>query len=74
MSIDEEKNRWLKAVSKDKLTWQQVMDDKGWDAPSALTYGVDAIPANFLLDKDGKIMAINLEGMALEKIIKELLK
>ena len=52
LSIDEEKNRWLKALSKDKLTWQQVMDDKGWDAPSALTYGVDAIPANFLLGKD----------------------
>ena len=74
LSIDDRKERWLNAVKKDKLSWLQVMDDKGWDAPSALTYGVDAIPANVLLDKEGKILAINLEGAALEKKIKELLK
>ena len=74
LSIDEEKDRWLNAVKKDKLTWLQVMDDKGWDAPSALRYGVDAIPANVLLDKEGKIIAVNLEGQALEKKLKTLLK
>lgn len=74
LSIDEEKNRWLSAVKKDKLGWPQVVDNKGWDAPSALTYGVEAIPANFLLDKDGKIIAIDLEGQELEKKLKSLLK
>jgi peroxiredoxin len=74
LSIDEEKDRWLRAVAKDKLTWPQVVDNKGWDAPSSLSYGVDAIPANFLLDKEGKILAVNLEGMALEKELKRLLK
>ncbi|MBI2730616.1 MAG: TlpA family protein disulfide reductase [Sphingobacteriales bacterium] len=74
LSIDEEKNRWLGAVKKDKLSWLQVVDDKGWDAPSTLTYGVEAIPANFLLDSDGKIVAIDLEGQELEKKIKSLLK
>lgn len=74
LSIDEEKDRWLNAVKKDKLTWPQVVDNKGWDAPSSLVYGVDAIPANFLLDKEGKIVAVNLEGMALEKKLKALLK
>lgn len=74
LSIDEEKERWTKAIAKDKLTWPQVVDNKGWDAASALTYGVDAIPANFLLDKNGIIIARDLEGQALEKKIKELLK
>jgi peroxiredoxin len=74
LSIDEEKSRWLSAVAKDKLTWPQVMDNKGWDAASAVTYGVEAIPANFLLDKSGKIVAIDLEGLELEKKLKELLR
>ncbi|MBI1781554.1 MAG: TlpA family protein disulfide reductase [Sphingobacteriales bacterium] len=74
LSIDEEKDRWLGAVKRDKLSWPQVVDNKGWDAPSTLTYGVEAIPANFLLDKEGKIIAIDLEGQELEKKIKSLLK
>lgn len=74
LSIDEEKDRWLGAVKKDRLSWPQVVDNKGWDAPSTLTYGVEAIPANFLLDKEGKIIAIDLEGQELEKKIKALLK
>ena len=74
LSIDDEKERWLKAVRKDKLLWPQVMDNKGWDSPSALSYGVDAIPANFLLDKNRILIARNLEGLDLEKKIKELLK
>lgn len=74
LSIDEEKQRWLNAVKKDKLSWLQVVDNKGWDASSALTYGVDGIPANFLLDKNGIIIARDLEGRELEKKINELLK
>lgn len=74
LSIDEEKDRWLGAVKKDRLSWPQVVDNKGWDAPSTLAYGVEAIPANFLLDKEGKIIAIDLEGQELEKKIKALLK
>ncbi|HET9057580.1 MAG TPA: TlpA disulfide reductase family protein [Chitinophagaceae bacterium] len=74
LSIDEQKSKWLKAIAKDKLTWPQVIDNKGWDAPSAATYGVDAIPANFLLDKTGKIIAINLERQELEGKLKDLLE
>lgn len=74
LSIDEDKARWLGAVKKDKLSWLQVVDNQGWDAPSTITYGVEAIPSNFLLDKEGKIIAIDLEGQELEKKIKSLLK
>jgi thiol-disulfide isomerase/thioredoxin len=74
LSIDDEKDRWLGAVKRDKLSWPQVVDNKGWDSQSTLTYGVEAIPANFLLDKDGKIIAIDLEGQDLEKKLKQLLK
>lgn len=74
LSIDEDKAKWLGAVKKDKLSWLQVVDNQGWDAPSTITYGVEAIPSNFLLDKEGKIIAIDLEGQELEKKIKSLLK
>ena len=73
VSIDNNKSSWLKAVKRDKIPYTQVIDGEGWDAPTAMRYGVDAIPATFVLNKDGKIEAINLEGPELEEKIKELL-
>ncbi|PWU00589.1 MAG: hypothetical protein C5B52_08615 [Bacteroidetes bacterium] len=74
VSIDTKKENWQKAVQQDKLSWIQVYDDKGWDAQSTLAYGVDAIPASFLLDKEGTIVGINLEGSELSQKVKSLLK
>ncbi len=73
VSIDSKKSAWLKAVEQDKLTYTQVNDNKGWDAASASKYGVEGIPATFLLNKEGKIEAVDLEGTRLEERIKELL-
>lgn len=73
VSLDEETGDWKKAVTKDKITWLQAIDDRGWDAQSAIKWQVDAIPASFLINKNGDVVAINLEKNELEQKIKELL-
>ena len=73
VSLDDEKNNWKKAIAKDKITWMQGIDTGGWDALTAAKWQVDAIPASFLVNKDGDVVAINLEKNELEKKIKELL-
>jgi peroxiredoxin len=74
VSLDSEKDNWEMAIKKDKLTWQHVSDLKGWGNAAAKMYGIRAIPANLLLDKEGKILARNLYGSDLEKKLKEVLK
>ena len=74
VSIDDEGANWKKAIKHDKLSWIQVNDSKGWDAPSTLVYGVDAIPASFLIDKNGVVQKANLVGKELEAEIEFLLK
>ena len=74
VSIDSKKKQWLQAIKKDHINYIQVIDKGGWNAASAAAYSVDAIPATFLIDKSGVIVAINLEGKALEDAIKKLLK
>jgi len=71
VSIDSKKSAWLKAVQQDKLIYTQVNDNGGWDAASAARYGVEGIPATFLLNKEGKIIAVDPEGAKLEEAIKE---
>ena len=56
---------WVKAIADDKLDWPQVSDLKFWDNEVARTYGVRSIPANFLIDPQGKIVAKGLRGEAL---------
>lgn len=73
VSLDEESKDWKKAITKDKITWLQAIDPGGWDAMAAMKWQVDAIPASFLVNKDGDVVAINLEKNELEKKIKELL-
>lgn len=74
ISLDNKKEPWLKAIQDDRLTWPQVSDLKGWANSVALQYGVKAIPANFLLDPDGRIIAKSLRGPQLEQRLSELLK
>ena len=58
----------------DKLTWANVSDLKKWSSEVGKLYAVKGIPMNFLLDKDGKIIAKNLRGKALEDKLAEVLK
>lgn len=60
------KDKWLAAIKKDGLTWTHVSDLKFWDNEVAKAWGVRAIPQNFLLDPNGKVIAKNLKGDALD--------
>ncbi len=75
VSLDkpEGKEKWLKAIKDDGLTWTQVSDLKAWNSPAAQLYEVNAIPMNFLIDKEGKIIAKYLRGEALNAKLAELL-
>lgn len=76
VSLDREgqKERWLKAIHDDKLTWTQVSDLKFWDNEVAKQYGIRAIPQNILVDPGGKIIAKNLRGEDLEKKLQEVMQ
>ncbi len=74
VSLDNKKAAWVKAIKQDKIKYTQVIDIAGWNSKIAETYFVDAIPTNFLLDKEGNIVAINAEGKELDKLVKDLIK
>jgi len=67
------KEKWLKAIHDDHLTWTQVSDLKFWDNAVARQYDINSIPANLLLDPNGKIVAKDLHGDELEKKLEEVL-
>lgn len=67
------KDAWLAAIEKDGLTWTQLSDLKGWDNAASKMYGVRGIPANFLIDPSGKIIAKNVRGEELQKKLAEVL-
>jgi len=66
------KQKWLDAIHKDRLTWTQVSDLQFWKSKPAALYVVRGIPANFLIDPTGKIVAKNLHGFDLEDKLVEL--
>jgi len=73
VSLDKEKTAWKNAIAKDSLAWPyQVSDLKFWSNAAAVAYGINFIPYNFLIDKDGTILAIGLRGSALESKLEEL--
>ena len=74
VSLDKDRESWLRAIRNDNLTWTHVSDLKFWQSAAAQKYGVNAIPATFLVDKEGKIVAKNLRGEALEQKLAEVLK
>lgn len=73
VSLDKSKTAWTKAIEKDNLTWTHVSDLLFWDSAPAKLYGVRAIPANYLIDAQGKIVAKNLHGDELDKVLEDLL-
>lgn len=74
VSLDKDKQKWIEAIKKDELTWLQVSDLKWWKCEAAQLYGVNSIPMSFLIDKEGKIIAKNLRGEALDKKLEEVFK
>lgn len=74
VSYDTKKDRWEKAIKDDGLVWHQVSDLQGWKNATSALYGIKAIPANLLLDKDGKIIAKNLFGKKLAEKLSQVLQ
>lgn len=72
VSLDNNKDNWLKAVEKDALPWTQVSDLKGWSNEVAVLYGIRAVPASFLIDPAGNIVATGLRGETLNKKLETL--
>ncbi len=73
VSLDDNAKDWKKAVVKDKIKWLQVNDAGGWEAPTAQKWNLFAIPTTFLIDKEGRVVAVDLEKKDLEQALKELL-
>ena len=73
VSLDKDAAKWKEAIAKDKLTWAHVSNLKFWDEPIAKQYNVQSIPATFILDAKGNIVAKDLRGDALKAKVKELL-
>ena len=72
--MDQKKDKWLEAISKDQLSWpNHVSELLGWNSTAGTKYGITSIPKTFLIDKNGKIVGYNLKGAALEKKLAEIL-
>ena len=74
VSLDEDKDAWLKAIEDDKLTWNHVSDLKGWQNAAAQLYCVNGIPHLVVLDENNVIVAKDLRGEELQNKVAELLK
>ncbi|PKV51759.1 peroxiredoxin [Aquimarina sp. MAR_2010_214] len=74
VSLDKKQESWAKAIADDNLEWNHVSNLQFWQEPIARAYGVRSIPATFIIDEKGNVIAKNLRGPALEKKISELLE
>jgi peroxiredoxin len=74
VSLDQNKEAWVKAIADLKTTWPQMSDLKGWENAAAQTYHVQSIPANVLINAEGTIVAKDLRGEDLYNKVEELLK
>ncbi len=73
ISLDDDRFSWLEAIEADELSWTQVSQLEGWQSDAATLYAVNSIPANFLVNEEGIIIAKDLRGEDLEKKVKEIL-
>ena len=74
ISLDNNKDKWLEAIKKDGLTWTHVSDLKYWKNEVAVQFGIESIPASFILDPTGKIIARDLRGADLSTFLSKTLK
>lgn len=74
VSLDSDRDSWLKAIADKGFVWTNVSVLEGWTNDAAKEYSVRSIPSNFLIDSKGIIVARNLRGKALEEKLAELLK
>ncbi len=73
VSLDEDKDKWLKAIAEDKLTWTQVVGDKGGESKIAKDYKVFALPSTIVIDREGNILKIGITPADLEQLLEKTL-
>ena len=69
ISLDSDKDKLTAFLEKQEMPWQEFFDGEGWKNKLAQQYGINSIPATYLLDRDGKVIAKNLRGPALETAV-----
>ena len=74
VSLDRSKPAWIEAINADGLTWTHVSDLQFWNNAVAQQFQIQSIPTNYLLDPEGKVIARDLRGPALEMKLASLLK
>ena len=74
VSLDNKRTAWIGAIQKDGLNWNHLSDLKGWQNEAAVLYGIKTVPTNFLIDKDGKIIARDLREEKLQETLSEIFK
>ena len=72
LSFDNKLENWKKAIEDMQLGWINLSDLKGWQTIAGQTYGISSIPASFLVDPEGKIVAADLRGDKLGEKLKEI--
>ena len=71
ISIDTDTNKWLKAVEKDKIKFTQLIDSKGFDAETAIQFGVEELPSKYLFNQEGILIAKNPTEEEIIKLIEK---
>ncbi len=72
VGLESEKSAWLTAIEQDKRTWANVSTFEEFETPAAFDYAVTSLPANFLIDENGKVLAKNLHGKELKEMLESL--
>lgn len=73
VSLDKSKDQWVNAIKQDNITWPQVSDLQYWQSQVVKDFNITGIPANFLIDENGKIIAKNLRGSSLHSKLEQVL-
>ena len=71
ISLDQDKDKLTGFIKEKKMPWQQYFDGKGWQSKLGQKYGINSIPATYLIDKEGKIIGKNLRGEALASAVQK---
>ncbi len=74
VSLDRTRSAWLKGIEQDKLDWVHVSDLQYWNSIVVPVYNIQGIPMNYLLDRNGRILAQNLRGEMLDRKLEEIFK
>jgi thiol-disulfide isomerase/thioredoxin len=74
VSLEKDRQQWIEAIREDSMVWPQMSDFQMWDSDAAIYYKIQELPFNVMLDKEGKIIAMNIRGNKLNEILEEIYK